>query len=315
MKLQQLRYALEIYRHNLNVSAAADSLFTSQPGVSKQIRLLEEELGVQIFIRSGKRIISVSQPGKAVLTLAERVLHDIHNIKNIGKEFADHDSGILTIATTHTQALHALPSVVSDFVKHYPKVQLSIKQGSPLMITQMVLSGEADFAITTESLTGSEELRSLPCSKWTHGIIVPDNHPLLEKDKITINDIAVYPLVTYEFAFNNNSSIAHAFRKAKIDNLNIVLAAVDTGVLKTYVKLGLGIGLMAQMAFDAETDQGLQMIDASHLFEPCYTAIALRPDSYLRGYTYAFINMFAPELTKDKIDKVLYEPIEEDFSI
>lgn len=315
MKLQQLRYALEVYRHNLNVSAAADALYTSQPGVSKQIRLLEEELGVQIFIRSGKRIISVSPPGKTVLALAERVLHDVHNIKNIGKEFTDHNSGVLTIATTHTQARYALPHIVAQFVKEYPKVKLSIKQGSPSAIAHMVISGEADFAITTEPLENFDELRSIPCSKWTHGIITPEKHPLLEKAEISIEDIAAYPLVTYEFAFNSNSSIAHAFHQAKIGHPNIVLAAADTGVLKTYVKLGLGIGLMAQMAFDREADRGLRMIDASHLFNPSHTAITLRPDSYLRGYTYEFINMFAPGLTKDKIDKLLYEPIEEDFSI
>ncbi|EGZ48196.1 CysB family HTH-type transcriptional regulator [Neisseria wadsworthii] len=316
MKLQQLRYVLEVYRQNLNVSAAADALFTSQPGVSKQIRLLEEELGVQIFIRSGKRIISVSPPGKAVLVLAERVLHDVHNIKNIGKEFTDHNSGILTIATTHTQARYVLPSIIAEFVKKYPKVQLSIKQGSPSALAQMVLSGEADFAITTESLDSLDELRSIPCSKWTHGIIIPDGHPLLNTAAtIRLQDVAAYPLITYEFAFNSNSCISHAFNKAKIEHPNVVLAAADTDVLKTYVKLGLGIGIMAQMAFDPDNDQGLQMIDASHLFESSYTAITLRPDSYLRGYTYEFINMFSPGLTREKIDKLLYEPIEEDFSI
>ncbi|MDO4640498.1 MAG: CysB family HTH-type transcriptional regulator [Neisseria sp.] len=316
MKLQQLRYALEVYRHNLNVSAAADALFTSQPGVSKQIRLLEEELGVQIFIRSGKRIVSVSPPGKAVLELAERVLHDVHNIKNIGKEFTDHNSGLLTIATSHTQARYALPNIIAEFVKLYPKVQLFIKQGSPSAIAQMVLSGEADFAITTESMENFDELRSLPCAQWTHGIVVPDGHPLLNKaGPITLEDIAAHPLITYEFAFNGNSSISHAFNKANIENLNVVLAAADTEVLKTYVKLGLGVGIMAQMAFDRNADQGLQMIDASHLFEPSYTAITLRPDSYLRGYTYEFLCMFVPGLTREKIDKLLYEPIEEDFSI
>ncbi|OSI11754.1 CysB family HTH-type transcriptional regulator [Neisseria canis] len=316
MKLQQLRYVLEVYRHNLNVSAAADALFTSQPGVSKQIRLLEEELGVQIFIRNGKRIMSVSPPGKAVLAMAERVLHDVHNIKNIGKEFTDHNSGVLTIATTHTQARYVLPSVIAEFVEKYPKVQISIKQGSPAALAQMVLSGEADFAITTEPIDNFEELRSIACSKWSHGIVVPDGHPLLSAvETMLLQDVAAYPLITYEFAFNSNSSISHAFRKAKIEHPNVVLAASDTDVLKTYVKLGLGIGIMAQMAFEPDTDHGLQLIDASHLFEPSYTAVTLRPDSYLRGYTYEFINMFSPGLTREKIDKLLYEPIEEDFSI
>lgn len=316
MKLQQLRYVLEVYRHNLNVSAAADALFTSQPGVSKQIRLLEEELGVQIFIRSGKRIISVSPPGKAVLEMAERVLHDIHNIKNIGKEFTDHDSGVLTIATTHTQARYALPLIIAEFVKQYPKVQLSIKQGSPSALAQMVVSGEADFAITTELIENFDELRSIPCSRWTHGVVVPDSHPLTTlKQPVTLADIANYPLITYEFAFNSHSSIAQAFSRAKFDHPNVVLAAADTDVLKTYVKLGLGIGIMAQMAFDSESDRGLHMIDAAHLFDASYTSVTLRPDSYLRGYTYRFIEMFAPELNREKIDKMLYEPLAEDFSI
>lgn len=181
MKLQQLRYALEVYRHNLNVSEAADALFTSQPGVSKQIRLLEEELGIQIFIRSGKRIVSVSQPGKDVLQIVERVLHDIQNIKNIGKEFTRHDKGMLTIATTHTQARYALPNVIAEFVQHYPKVRLNIRQGSPSAIAQMVADGEADFAIATEANDAGHELRRIPCSFWTYGVVVPNHHPLLQE--------------------------------------------------------------------------------------------------------------------------------------
>lgn len=316
MKLQQLRYALEVYRHNLNVSEAAEALYTSQPGISKQIRLLEEELGVQIFIRSGKRVVSVSQPGKAVLELSERILRDVQNIKNIGSEFTDHDSGSLTIATTHTQARYVLPKIVADFVQRYPKVELSIKQGSPSTISHMVNSGEADFAIATESLDDHTELRKLPCYEWTHAIVVPHDHPLLEcRNPLSINDLAAFPLVTYEFAFNNGSSIARAFQKARIEQPKVALSAADTDVLKTYVKLGLGVGIMAKMAFDPKADADLQLVDADHLFEPSSTYIALRPGTYLRGYTYDFINLFAPQLTRERIDKILYTPIEEDFSI
>ena len=316
MKLQQLRYALEVYRHNLNVSEAADALFTSQPGISKQIRLLEEELGIQIFIRSGKRVVSVSQPGKAVLEISERILRDVQNIKNIGSEFTDHDSGSLTIATTHTQARYALPKIVAEFVKNYPKVNLTIKQGSPSAIAQMVSSGEADLAIITERIDDHPELSKLPCYEWNHAVIVPHDHSLLDcRNPLSLEDLASFPLVTYEFAFNSGSSIARTFNKAHIEQPDVALSAADTDVLKTYVRLGLGVGLMAKMAYDPVIDQDLQLIDAAHLFEPSPTWIALRSDTYLRGYAYDFIQMFAPKLTREVVDRILYTPVIEDFSI
>ena len=316
MKLQQLRYALEVYRHNLNVSEAADALFTSQPGISKQIRLLEEELGIQIFIRSGKRVVSVSQPGKAVLEISERILRDVQNIKNIGSEFTDHDSGSLTIATTHTQARYALPKIVAEFVKNYPKVNLTIKQGSPSAIAQMVSSGEADLAIITERIDDHPELGKLSCYEWNHAVIVPHDHPLLDcRNPLSLEDLASFPLVTYEFAFNSGSSIARTFNKAHIEQPDVALSAADTDVLKTYVRLGLGVGLMAKMAYDPVVDQDLQLIDAAHLFEPSPTWIALRTDTYLRGYAYDFIQMFAPKLTREVVDRILYTPVVEDFSI
>lgn len=316
MKLQQLRYALEVYRHNLNVSEAADALFTSQPGISKQIRLLEEELGIQIFIRSGKRVVSVSQPGKAVLEISERILRDVQNIKNIGSEFTDHDSGSLTIATTHTQARYALPPIVAAFVKKFPKVNLTIKQGSPTSIAQMVSNGEADIAIVTEKLDDFSELRKLPCGEWNHAVIVPQDHPLLEcRNPLQIEDLASFPLITYEFAFNAGGSIARAFQKARLEQPDVALAAADTDVLKTYVKLGLGVGVMAKMAYDPKQDADLQLVDASHLFEPSPTWIGVRADTYLRGYTYDFIEMFAAHLTREAVDRILYTPIVEDFSI
>ncbi|WP_107928773.1 CysB family HTH-type transcriptional regulator [Neisseria animaloris] len=316
MKLQQLRYALEVYRQNLNVSEAAEALFTSQPGISKQIRLLEEELGIQIFIRSGKRVVSVSQPGKAVLELAERILRDVQNIKNIGSEFTGQDSGSLTIATTHTQARYALPKIVAEFVKRYPKVQLSIKEGSTHTIAQMISNGDADFAIATIPLDDYSDLRKLPCSEWTHAILVPHTHPLLDcRHPLSINDLVAYPLVTYEFALNSNSNIFRAFQKAHLKLPKIALSSADTDVLKTYVRLGLGVGLMAKLAYDPQTDHDLQLIDAAHLFGTSSTYIALRSDTYLRGYIYDFISLFAPQLTRERIDQMLYAPIEEDFSI
>ncbi|ASK27657.1 CysB family HTH-type transcriptional regulator [Neisseria chenwenguii] len=316
MKLQQLRYALEVYRHNLNVSEAADALFTSQPGISKQIRLLEEELGIQIFIRSGKRVVSVSQPGMAVLEISERILRDVQNIKNIGSEFTDYDSGSLTIATTHTQARYVLPHIVADFVKRYPKVRLTVKQGSSADIAQMVGNGEADIAIVTEKLDEQPELRKLDCHQWNYAVFVPDSHLLLEcRNPLSIEDLASFPLLTYESAFQAGSSVARAFEKAGLDHPEIVLAAADTDVLKTYVRLGLGAGLMAKTAYNAETDKDLQAVDVAHLFEPSPVWIAVRADTYLRGYTYDFIEMFSPKLTREAVDRILYMPIVEDFSI
>ena len=316
MKLQQLRYAVEVYRHNLNVSEAAEALFTSQPGISKQIRLLEEELGIQIFIRSGKRVVSVSQPGKAVLEIAERILRDVQNIKNIGNEFTDHDSGSFTVATTRTQARNVLPPIVAGFVQRYPKVNLVIKQGSPADIAQMVSSGEADLAIVTERIDGHPELGRLPCYEWNHAVIVPHDHALLDcRNPLQLEDLAQFPLVTYEFAFNSGGSIARAFQRARLEQPEVVLAAADTDVLKTYVRLGLGVGLMAKMAYDTAFDKDLQLVDAAHLFEPSPTWIAVRSDIYLRGYAYDFIESFAPALTREQVDRILYTPVMEDFSI
>lgn len=316
MKLQQLRYALEVYRHNLNVSEAADALFTSQPGISKQIRLLEEELGIQIFIRSGKRVVSVSQPGKAVLELSERILRDVQNIKNIGSEFTGHDSGALTVSATHAQARYALPPAVAGFVADYPKVRLSIKQGTSEDAARMVQNGEADLAVLADPVDEFAELRKLPCGEWNYGVFVTPNHPLLDcRHPLALSDLASFPILTYESALHGRSSVARAFAKARIEMPVPVLAASDTDVLKTYVRLGLGVGLMAKTAYDKAADGDLQLVDASHLFEPSPVWIALRSDTYLRGYTYEFIQMFAPKLSREHIDKILYSPIVEDFSI
>ncbi len=316
MKLQQLRYIIEVYKNNLNVSETAEVLFTSQPGISKQIRLLEDELGIQIFIRNGKRVVAVSEPGKAVLEIAERIMRDVQNIKYIGSEFSQQDAGSLTIATTHTQARYVLPKMITEYVAAFPDVQLSIKQGSPSEICELVLNGEADLAIATESLEHYPELRKLPCYQWNRSVIVPDGHPLLDLNRpITLHDISQYSLVTYEFAFQNNSEIAKAFHAAKVNIPHIALSAVDTDVIKTYVKLGLGIGLMASMAYVETEDIGLKSIDCSHLFMSSTTHIALRQDTYLRGFIYEFILSFAPELTRKRIDQILLSPIIDDFSI
>ncbi len=316
MKLQQLRYAVEVYRQNLNVSDAADALFTSQPGISKQIRLLEEELGVPLFVRHGKRMVAVTAPGKVVLATAERILREVQNIKKIGTEFAAQDRGMLTIATTHTQARYALPAVVAQFVAQYPQVQLSILPASPSLLDRMVLDGEADFAIGTELVAEHPELRKLSCYAWNRSVVVPEGHPLTNLSRpLELADIAAWPLVTYEFAFQKDARIARAFAQAQVAPPNVVLASADTDIIKTYVRLGLGIGLMASMAFDAGKDEGLCLISAEHLFEPSFSHIVLRQDAYLRGYAYAFLQLFSDKLTRERIEAALYAPLEPDYSI
>jgi len=302
MNLQQLRFLNEIVKQGLNISEAAGALYTSQPGISKQIKLLEAELGIEIFVRNGKRIVAVTEPGKAVLDIAQRMLHDLENLKQVGQEFHAHDSGHLTIATTHTQARYALPPVVKQFIKRYPGVKLGLHQGSPTQIAEQVLNGDADIGIATESLSLYDELVTLPCYEWHHCVITPLNHPLLSEKKLTLAKIAQYPIITYDFAFAGRNKINAAFESANIQPI-IALTAIDADVIKTYVELGLGIGILAKMAFIPERDKQLRMMDAVHLFKPSTTRIALRQNEYLRGYTYDFIELFAPHLTRDIVAK------------
>ena len=305
MNLQQLRYLNEIVRQGLNISGAAAALYTSQPGVSKQIRLLEEELGIEIFVRNGKRIVAITEPGKAVLAIVQRILQDAGNLKQVGQEFHSQDSGHLTIATTHTQARYALPPVVKQFIKRYPKVQLGLHQGNPTQIAEQVLNGEADIAIATESLSLYDDLVTLPCYEWHHCVVVPPKHPLLYEKKLTLAKIAQYPIVTYDFAFSGRGKINEAFEKAGITP-DIALTAIDADVIKTYVELGLGIGILAEIAFIPERDRHLRMISAKHLFKPNTTRIAIRKNEYLRGYVYDFIELFAPHLTRDVVAEAMH---------
>lgn len=304
MNLQQLRYLHEIVQHELNISDAAKALYTSQPGLSKQIKSLEEELGIEIFVRNGKRLTAITEPGKVVLEIAQRILHDVDNLKQVGQEFRSQDSGSLTIATTHTQARYALPPVVKQFIKRYPKVKLNLHQGSPTQIAQQVLNGEADIAIATESLIMYDELTTLPCYEWHHCIVVPIGHPLLAEKNLTLEKIAQYPIITYDFAFSGRGKINAAFNAHNITP-NIVLTAIDADVIKTYVELGLGIGIVAQMAFIPERDKLLRMIDTGNLFQSSTTRIAIRRNEFLRGYTYHFIELFAPLLTREVVTKAL----------
>ena len=304
MKLQQLRYLVEVARCGLNVSDAAESLYTSQPGVSKQIRLLEDELGVIVFERSGKRLTAITEPGKRVLEIAERILRETDNIKRVGEEYAGGDSGSLVIATTHTQARYALPAVVKNFVERHPKVRLSMHQGSPPQIAEWTIKGEADIAIATEALDQFPQLIMLPCYQWGHSVVAPDGHPILSEKSITLAAMARWPLITYDPAFTGRSLINKAFERAQLTP-NVVLAAIDADVIKTYVSLGLGLGIIASMAYDPARDVGLTAVDVGHLFGSNTTRIGLRRGTYMRQYEYDFIELFASQLTKKAVDMAL----------
>jgi LysR family cys regulon transcriptional activator len=306
MKIQQLRYALEVARRGLNISAAAEALHTSQPGISKQIRGLEDELGVEIFVRHGKRIAAITEPGKAVLAIAGRILAETANMKRAGEEFANEKLGTLTVATTHTQARYALPKAVAAFKKRYPKVRLVLHQGNPTQVCEMALAGEADLAIATESIAAYPELVSLPCYQWNRCVVVPGGHPLLKVNPLTLEAIAQYPVVTYDFAFAGRSQINKAFEKRCLAP-NVVLTALDSDVIKTYVELGLGVGIMAQMGFDPKRDRGLQALDASHLFESSTTRLGIKRGAWLRGYAYDFIELFAPTLSRELVESTVME--------
>lgn len=304
MKLQQLRYLCETANQDMNLSRAAKNLHTSQPAISKQIQLLEEELGVDIFLRNGKRIVKITPPGQLIIKTAVKMLRDADNLKKIAQEFTNEAGGTLTIATTHTQARYSLPPVIKRFTARYPKVKLILRQGSPVQIAALVTSGEADIGIATEALEQYQELVMLPCYQWNRCIIVPPKHPLLKLKKLTLEAINRYPIITYDSAFTGRSKINQAFASHGLEP-NVVLTAIDSDVIKTYVELGLGVGILANMAFDAKRDKSLRSIDASHLFEPSTTRIGISRNSYIRGYILDFIEMFAPHLDHASIQTKL----------
>ncbi len=300
MKLQQLRYIWEVARHDLNVSATAQSLYTSQPGISKQIRLLEDELGVEIFNRSGKHLTRVTPAGEAILRIAGDILRKVDAIKQVSQEFSDDRRGSLSIATTHTQARYALPSVVDGFMRRYPDVSLHMQQGTPMQIAEMAADGTVDFAIATEALELFGNLVMLPCYRWNRCVVVPREHPLAQVAKLTLEDIAKYPIVTYVFGFTGRSKLDEAFSRKGLTP-RVVFTAADADVIKTYVRLGLGVGIVAHMAVSVD-DKDLVALDASHLFEPSTTRIGFRKGTFLRGFMYEFIREFAPHLTRERID-------------
>lgn len=302
MTLKQLRYFIEIVRHDLNISRAAKTLYTSQAAISKQIRLLEEELSVELFFRRGKRIKHITRAGRDVLAVAERMIRDLEILRETTEDHNDHARGSLVIAATPTQIYYALPSIIQQFATSYPQVQISIRQGTPTQCAELVVAGEADLCISTEVIEQYPELVMLPCYEWTRCVVTPRKHALTRCKPLTLEDIAKYPIVTYDFTFAPKSKISQAFDQKHLKP-TVVLTAIDPGVIKTYVALGLGVGLVGTTAVDAKRDRDLAIIDASHLFEPSTTAIGLARHSYTREFTYHFIELFSPRLNRDTVMK------------
>jgi LysR family transcriptional regulator, cys regulon transcriptional activator len=301
MNLQQLRSIRETARRGYNLTEVASALFTSQPGVSRQIREVEDELGVVIFERNGKRLTGMTEPGKGILKIIDRLLLEAENLQQAGLEFSGQTKGTLTVAATHTQARYALPRVVQGFRDAYPDVRIALQQSAPDHIAEWVLSGKTDIGIATEGLSQFPDLVSFPCYGWSHLIVVPDGHPLLASSPIRLEDLAQYPLITYDRGFTGRSHIDEAFARAGVDT-DIVLTAMDSDVIKQYVALGMGVGIVASMAFDHGRDKGLRAVEASHLFAANTTRLAVRRGAYLRAYAYDFILRFAPELTRKEIE-------------
>ncbi len=303
MNFQQLRSVREAVRNGFNLTETAHALHTSQPGVSRQIRELEDELGLALFARAGKRLTGLTAPGDHLLPIIERMLIESHNLRQAGQEFLAQEKGLLSIAATHSQARYALPVAVQEFRGQFPDVRLHLRQGSPKQIAQMLLDGDADVGIATEALGDYPQLVAMPCFRWTHSLIAPPGHPLLD-GPLTIERLAAHPLVTYDSGFTGRTRIDQAFAEAGLKP-NLVITAMDADVIKTYVELGLGVGIVAGVAFEAERDIKLRAVDAGHLFGINVTKLAVRRDAYLRSYVYTFIESFAPTLTRRAVEAAL----------
>jgi len=304
MNLHQFRFVREAVRQNFNLTSAAKALFTSQPGVSKAIIELEDELGVEIFRRHGKRIRSLTEPGKRILVSIEHILDEMETLKRVGSDFANQDLGSFVIATTHTQARYALPKVLSEFTKRFPKVRVSIQQGSPGQISELLLQDRADIAIATEGIANTPGVLALPGFQWQHVIMVPLSHPLLNQATITLEEIAKYPIITYDKAFAGRSKIDAAFAQRNLTP-DIILEAIDADVIKTYVEIGMGVGIVAGLAYDTEKDRNLKVIPVGHLFGNNITHLGIKQGVYLRSFVYTFIELFSPTLTRKIVEQAM----------
>jgi LysR family cys regulon transcriptional activator len=300
MNLHQFRFVQEAIRRNLNLTETAKALHTSQPGVSKAIIELEEELGVEIFARHGKRLKRVTEPGEHVLKSIELIMREVGNLRRIGEQFSAQDSGTLSIATTHTQARYVLPQPVAKLREAFPKVNVSLHQGSPDQVARMVLDEVAEIGIATESLTQYDDLVTLPCYEWQHMLVIPVDHPLAKKENITLEDLAEEPLITYHPSFTGRTKIDLAFAAKRLQP-RIALEAIDSDVIKTYVRLGLGVGIVAEMAIKEDgTNSDLVAIPAGPLFGINVARVAFKRSAYLRNFVYKFA-----ELLSDKLDRAL----------
>ena len=304
MKLQQLRCIFEVVQNDFNISKAANSLHTSQPGVSKQIQLLEDEVGVQIFQRNGKRLTGLTEPGQQVFDSISEIIREEKNIKRVSEEYERKDTGNFTIATTHTQARYKLPIVVEEFVKKYPKINLNIHQGNPSQVTEQIVNGDADVGIATESIGLHDKIFCIPCYSWNRIIVMPKSHPLNAEKIITLEHLATYPLITYDYAFTGSTIVSKVFKESNLKP-NIMLTAIDADVIKTYVNLNLGIGLIAEMAFDSSKDIDLISRDVSHLFPLSTTYLGIRKDTFIRASTFDFIKMFTPQMSEHELRQYL----------
>ena len=312
MNLQQLKIVIETAKQNFNLTEVANTLFTSQSGISKHIKDLEDELGIELFVRKGKRFLGLTDPGKELIQIAERMLLDAKNIKKLADQFSQSDHGQLTIATTHTQARYALPEVIRQFKNAFPKVHLAIHQGSPNEIVDMLKKGEADIGIATESISQIAELVTFPFYNWHHAIIVPKGHALENKKDVSLEEIVEYPLVTYHEGFTGRKSIDEAFHKKNLSP-DIVISALDADVIKTYVELDLGIGIIASMAYQKDRDTKLSLVDSEKLFSNNTTHIAIRQGHYLRGYAYKFLELCSKDLNEAKIKSAINPSIDSDI--
>jgi len=313
MNFQQLRIIRETVRRNFNLTEVANALFTSQSGVSKHIKDLEDELGVELFVRKGKRLLGLTDPGKELAQIVERMLLDANNIKQLAAQFSNRDEGQLVVATTHTQARYALPQVVKRFKEAFPRVHLVLHQSSPPEIVSMLMDGEADIGIATESLAEVADLETFPYYRWHHSVIVPAGHPLESLKRLTLKAIASHPIVTYHQGFTGRGRIDRTFADAGLTP-DIVMSALDADVIKTYVELGLGIGIVASMAFDKSRDRELRLLDSAQLFEDNTTVIAVRRGHYLRGFAYRFIELCEPSLTEPAVRAAISPARESDIA-
>jgi len=315
MNLHQFRFVQEAVRRGLNLTETAKALYTSQPGISKAILELEEELGVDIFARHGKRLRRVTEPGQQVLKSIEIIMREVGNLKRIGEEFSKQDAGRLSIATTHTQARYILPEPVALLRRRYPKVSVSLHQGTPEQVAQMLIEESADIGLATESLSEFEELVTLPCYEWQHVVVVPSSHPLAGVERPTLEQLAAEPIVTYHPSFTGRRRIDQAFAQRKLKP-NIVLEAIDSDVIRTYVRLGLGVGILAEMAVKDDTLNGdLACRPAGHLFGQNVSRVAFRRGAYLRNFVYTFAELLSDRLTRALIVRAMDGHGEDDYAL